>query len=111
MRYKIRKGLESPCMIRGFLSSDYWIFVGCCGGALVLLFLSIRSGITTGGWDRTLLVLLVSLAGLPALRHKLKKKARPTKFRESGHGMTVSYLSLNRRIPRKNERRRTIQHT
>ena len=45
MKYTIRKGLESPCMIRGFLSSDYWIFVGCCAAALILLFLSVRIGI------------------------------------------------------------------
>lgn len=41
MRYKVRKGLESPCMIRGLLSGDYWIFVGCCSAAFVL-FVSIR---------------------------------------------------------------------
>ena len=36
--YRIRKGLESPCMIRGLLSGDYWIFVGCCSAAFVLFF-------------------------------------------------------------------------
>ena len=41
MRYKVRKGLESPCMIRGLLSGDYWIFVGCCSAAFVLFFLGI----------------------------------------------------------------------
>ena len=56
MKYTIRKGLESPCMIRGFLSSDYWIFVGCCAAALILLFLSVRTGIMTGDWTLTLLV-------------------------------------------------------
>ena len=53
MRYTVRKGLESPCMIRGFLSSDYWIFVGCCAAALVLLFLSVRTGIMTGTGAQT----------------------------------------------------------
>ena len=43
MRYRIRKGLESPCMIRGLLSGDYWIFVGCCSAAFVLFFLGIRA--------------------------------------------------------------------
>lgn len=46
MRYRIRKGLESPCMIRGLLSGDYWIFVGCCSAAFVLFFLGIRAGIS-----------------------------------------------------------------
>ena len=62
MRYTVRKGLESPCMIRGFLSSDYWIFVGCCAAALVLLFLSVRTGIMTGDWTLTLLVLSAAAA-------------------------------------------------
>lgn len=113
MKYTVRKGLESPCMIRGFLSSDYWIFVGCCSTALVLLFLGIRSGIMTGDWTLTLLVLLVSLPVLPVLGHKLRKKAQPTKFRESKYGMTVSNLTINRQLLKKkqDERGRSIQHT
>ena len=74
MRYTVRKGLESPCMIRGFLSS---------------------------------------LPLLPVLGHKLRKKARPTKFRESKYGMTVSNLTINRQLLKKkqDERGRGIQHT
>ena len=113
MRYTVRKGLESPCMIRGFLSSDYWIFVGCCAAALVLLFLSVRTGIMTGDWTLTLLFVTVSLPLLPVLGHKLRKKARPTKFRESKYGMTVSNLTINRQLLKKkqDERGRGIQHT
>ena len=103
MKYTIRKGLESPCMIRGFLSSDYWIFVGCCAAALILLFLSVRIGIMDSDWTQALLV----------LRHKLRKKAQSTKFRESKYGMTVSNLIINRQLLKKkqDERRRSIQHT
>jgi len=113
MRYTVRKGLESPCMIRGFLSSDYWIFVGCCAATLVLLFLSVRTGIMTGDWTLTLLVLLVSLPLLPALAYRFRKKARPTKFRKSKYGITVSNLTINRQLLKKkqDERRRSIQHT
>ena len=35
MRYKVRKDWRVPCMIRGLLSGDYWIFVGCCSAAFV----------------------------------------------------------------------------
>ena len=113
MRYTVRKGLESPCMIRGFLSSDHWIFVGCCAAALILLFLSVRIGIMDSDWTQALLVLFVSLLVLPVLRHKLRKKARPTKFRESKYGMTVSNLTINRQLLKKkqDERGRGIQHT
>jgi len=103
MKYTIRKGLESPCMIGGFLSSDYWIFVGSCGGVIILFFLSIRSGIMTGSWSQTLLIFLAGLVGLPILRHRLKKKAQSTKFRESKNSITVSNLKINRKLLKKRQ--------
>ena len=101
MRYKVRKGLESPCMIRGLLSGDYWIFVGCCSAAFVLFFLGIRAGISAGNWT------------LPLLLYKLKKKARPQKFKETGKEINISNLDINRVLTKKehNEIRRGIQHT
>lgn len=82
MRYKVRKGLESPCMIRGLLSGDYWIFVGCCSAAFVLFFLGIRAGISAGNWNLPVLVLVISLPTLPLLLYKLKKKADPKSSRK-----------------------------
>lgn len=82
MRYKVRKGLESPCMIRGLLSGDYWIFVGCCSAAFVLFFLGIRAGISAGNWNLPVLVLVISLPTLPLLLYKLKKSSGPKSSRK-----------------------------
>lgn len=84
MRYKVRKGLESPCMIRGLLSGDYWIFVGCCSAAFVLFFLGIRAGISAGNWNLPVLVLVISLPTLPLLLYKLKKKGTTPKVQGNG---------------------------
>lgn len=111
MRYRIRKGLESPCMIRGLLSGDYWIFVGCCSAAFVLFFLGIRAGISAGNWNLPVLVLVISLPTLPLLLYKLKRKARPQKFKETGKEINISNLDINRVLTKKehNEIRRGIQ--
>ncbi|KAB6476698.1 hypothetical protein GAZ06_13200 [Phocaeicola vulgatus] len=113
MRYRIRKGLESPCMIRGLLSGDYWIFVGCCSAAFILFFLGIRAGISAGNWNLPVLVLVISLPTLPLLLYKLKRKARPQKFKETGKEINISNLDINRVLTKKehNEIRRGIQHT
>ena len=90
-------------MIRGLLSGDYWIFVGCCSAAFVLFFLGIRAGISAGNWNLPVLVLL----------YKLKRKARPQKFKETGKEINISNLDINRVLTKKehNEIRRGIQHT
>ncbi len=103
MRYRIRKGLESPCMIRGLLSGDYWIFVGCCSAAFVLFFLGIRAGISAGNWNLPVLVLVISLPTLPLLLYKLKRKARPQKFKETGKEINISNLDINRVLTKKKE--------
>lgn len=95
MRYKVRKGLETPCKIRGLLSGDYWIFVGCCSSAGILLFLSARTGITTGNWSLTLLLSLVFLISLPLLLHILKKRSRQDKFKETKTEIHISNLDIN----------------
>ncbi len=84
MRYRIRKGLESPCMIRGLLSGDYWIFVGCCSAAFVLFFLGIRAGISAGNWNLPVLVLVISLPTLPLLLYKPEKKGTAPKVQGDG---------------------------
>ena len=88
-------------MIRGLLSGDYWIFVGCCSAAFVLFFLGIRAGISAGNWN------------LPLLLYKLKRKARPQKFKDTGKEINISNLDINRVLTKKehNEIRRGIQHT
>lgn len=68
-------------MIRGLLSGDYWIFVGCCSAAFVLFFLGIRAGISAGNWNLPVLVLVISLPTLPLLLYKLKRKADPKNSR------------------------------
>ena len=100
-------------MIRGLLSGDYWIFVGCCSAAFVLFFLGIRAGISAGNWYLPVLVLVISLPTLPLLLYKLKRKARPQKFKETGKEINISNLDINRVLTKKehNEIRRGIQHT
>lgn len=68
-------------MIRGLLSGDYWIFVGCCSAAFVLFFLGIRAGISAGNWNLPVLVLVISLPTLPLLLYKLKKRHGPKNSR------------------------------
>ncbi|MCS3016058.1 hypothetical protein NXU95_03135 [Phocaeicola vulgatus] len=84
MRYRIRKGLESPCMIRGLLSGDYWIFVGCCSAAFVLFFLGIRAGISAGNWNLPVLVLVISLAHPAATSIQAEKKGTAPKVQGDG---------------------------
>ena len=95
-------------MIRGLLSGDYWIFVGCCSAAFVLFFLGIRAGISAGNWNLPVLVLVISLPTLPLLLYKLKRK-----FKETGKEINISNLDINRVLTKKehNEIRRGIQHT
>lgn len=69
-------------MIRGLLSGDYWIFVGCCSAAFVLFFLGIRAGISAGNWNLPVLVLVISLPTLPLLLYKLKKRHDPKSSRK-----------------------------
>lgn len=71
-------------MIRGLLSGDYWIFVGCCSATFVLFFLGIRAGISAGNWNLPILVLVISLPTLPLLLYKLKKKGTAPKIQEHG---------------------------
>lgn len=96
MRYIVRKGLESFCMIWGFFLLDYWIFVGCCVVVFVLFFLSVCIGIMIGDWILMLLVFLVLLLLLLVLGYKFRKKVWLMKFRELKYGMIVSNLIINR---------------
>ena len=66
-------------MIRGLLSGDYWIFVGCCSAAFVLFFLGIRAGISAGNWNLPVLVLVPAAASIQA-----EKKGTTPKIQ--GHG-------------------------
>lgn len=50
---------------------------------------------------------------LTLLLYKLKRKARPQKFKETGKEINISNLDINRVLTKKehNEIRRGIQHT
>ena len=62
-------------MIRGLLSGDYWIFVGCCSAAFVLFFLGIRAGISAGNWNLPVLVLVISLPTAASIQAEKKGTA------------------------------------
>lgn len=114
-RYEIQdqKRTGEPLHDTGASFRDYWIFVGCCSAAFVLFFLGIRAGISAGNWNLPVLVLVISLPTLPLLLYKLKRKARPQKFKETGKEINISNLDINRVLTKKehNEIRRGIQHT
>lgn len=98
MKLKYRKGFESPCKIRGFLSTDYWILVGCISAELILLFLSIRKGITTGSWNSTFMIILLGVIGIPILSYRLRQKARNKKFDENKCDIYISNLDISKKL-------------
>ena len=100
-------------MRRGLVSGDYWLLVGCCSAAVGVLFLGFRAGRSAGNWNLPVLVLVISLPTLPLLLYKLKRKARPQKFKDTGKEINISNLDINRVLTKKehNEIRRGIQHT
>lgn len=104
MKYTIRKGLESPCKIRGLLSTDYWLMVAWLSSMLIMLFLSIRSGFTGGNWDLFLLITIISITVTPFLYCRLKGRARERKFDERKQEITISNLTVFKTIM-KNEKR------
>ena len=96
MKHTVYKGLESPCMIKGFLSTDYWMYVGCLGAAVIFIVLSLRSSFQTGEWDQFLLIAACCIVVLPIIRHQLKKKARPMKFSEKKEVITINNFSITK---------------
>lgn len=107
MRYIVRKGLESPCKIRGFLSSDYWLLIGILGAFIVLFILGIRSGIMSGDWNICLVSIIGAITVVPIVVRKFRKNARSKKFDEIKQELTVSNFLLNK-IIRKHENRRGL---
>lgn len=107
MKHSFRKGLESPCKIRGFLSTDYWILVAALSGAIILFILGIRSGIMLGDWSTCTMTLICSIVVFPVLVKKFRKNARNKKFDEIKKEYTISNFQLSHTI-RKNENRRSI---
>lgn len=109
MRHKIRKGLETPCMIKGLLSSDYWMFVGIAAATLILGVLGVRSGFSGGSWMLALAAGVFAVTGLPVIRKKFKEKARPKKFDTPKKEITISNLFIHRKLNgRHYENRRSI---
>lgn len=102
MKYTIRKGLESPCKIRGFLSTDYWILVAALSGAVILFILGIRSGIMAGDWSTCIMTPIFSTIAFPVLVKKFRKNAKSKKFDEIKKEYTISNFQLSHTI-RKNE--------
>lgn len=98
MNYRIRKGLETPCKIKGFLSTDYWLLVGWLSLLLILFFLGIRSGIMSSQWDSFFQVILLGACITPILFVKLRNRARSKKYDEIRKDLIISNLSLFKRI-------------
>ncbi len=96
MKHTVYKGLESPCMIKGFLSTDYWMYIGCCGAAVIFIVLTLRSAFTTGVWEQFYFTVLTALLVLPIIRHHLKKRARSTKFEEKKQVHTINNFSITK---------------
>jgi hypothetical protein len=107
MKYTIRKGLESPCKIRGFLSIDYWILIAALSGTVILFVLGMRSGIMAGDWSTCIITLTCSIIVLPILVRRFRRNARSKKFDEIKKEYTISNFQISHTI-RKNENRRSI---
>lgn len=101
MKYTVRKGLESPCKIRGFLSSDYWILVGTLSSAAILFTLGLRSGIISGNWNLSMITLATAIIVIPLLVRRFRRNARSRKFDETRHEHTISNFELSRIIRKK----------
>lgn len=100
MTFKIRKGLEAPCKIKGLLSTDYWLMTGWLSAMAILLFLGVRSGFTSGEWSQCMHVILITAVGTPLIYKKLKGKARSRKYDEVKRDITISNLHLFKTIRR-----------
>lgn len=96
MKYTVRKGLESPCTIRGMLARDYWVFMGLCALLALMGFMGLRSGISSGNWQLLLLCLVGAPVLLPTVYIKLRRKARSKKFDISKTETSLSNLPLRR---------------
>lgn len=101
MKYTIRKGLETPCKIRGLLSYDYWMLVGALGGYAILAILGLRNGIISGEWNMLLLSILLCISTIPVLYRKFKKNARIKKFDETRREFTISNFEITKILSRK----------
>lgn len=98
MKYTIRKGLESPCKIRGFLSSDYWILVAIIAAIIILFVLGLRSGIMNGDWNLSIIAFIGAITIIPIMVTKFKKNVRNRKFDEIKREFTISNFQLNHTI-------------
>ena len=107
MKYTIRKGLESPCKIWGFLSSDYWILVAIIAAIIILFVLGLRSGIMNGDWNLSIIAFIGAITIIPIMVTKFKKNVRNRKFDEIKREFTISNFQLNHTI-RINENKRSI---
>lgn len=94
MKHTVRKGLESPCTIRGMLVRDYWVFMALCAGAALLGVMGLRAGVVSGNWKLLGLAAAVSATGLPVLYFRFLKNARPAKFRTARRELTISNLDF-----------------
>ena len=113
MEYKIRKGLETKCQIKGMLSSDYWILVGFASAVTILFLLGIRTGVLSGDWNQSLLMIVLLVVGMPLLIHKFREKARNKKFDEKKAAITISNMPIYKTLTKQktDEHKRDIQHT
>lgn len=98
MKHSFRKGLESPCKIRGFLSTDYWILVAALSGAFILFILGLRSGIMVGNWSTCIMTIICSIVLFPILIRKFRKNAKSKKFDEIKKEYTISNFQLSHTI-------------
>lgn len=83
-------------MIKGFLSTDYWVFVACLGAAVVLNILSLRTALTTSDFSGFFSTLLCSFIFLPLIRYKLKQKAKSKKFKEERNVSTINNFKISK---------------
>lgn len=102
MDYKVRKGIESPCKIRGLLVQDFYRMLGYCGFAAALLLLEVRSWLedSTGAGELLVMFLLLAAGGLLLLR-KFNKNASRKKYRPPYWEKTVTNRSVRSTLMRK----------
>lgn len=102
MDYKVRKGIETPCKIRGLLVHDFYLMLGYCGFAAALLLLEVKSRLedSTGTGELTVIFLLAAVVGFLLFR-KFDRNASRKKYRPPYWERTVTNRNVRNTLMKK----------
>ena len=95
MDYKVRKGVETPCKIQGFLVRDFYILLAYSVVTGTTLLLEVKSWFeNTESLQGVLLVALFLFVGFAFLVRKFTKNAKKKKYKTNKESYTLSNRSL-----------------